>query len=78
MKTPLNTPKPLPAVATPTDDTPPVAETSVEAPFTAQQRVSSYWNIQSGIEDGTIVATHTDGRTYSGSIAAFNKLLRGE
>ena len=74
MKPTLNTP------IVPKPDVPKVAATPVvsEATFTEQQRVASFWNIQSSVEDGHIEAIHVSGRIFNGTVAAFNKLLRGE
>ena len=49
-----------------------------EPPFTEQQRVASFWNIQQGEGDDSIEAIHVSGRIFNGTVAAFNKLLRGE
>ena len=78
MKTTLNTPSApnVPDVAATPEVV--IAAATSETPFTAQQRVASFWNIQPGEEDGHIEAIHISGRVFNGTIAAFNNLLRGE
>jgi hypothetical protein len=77
MKPTLNTPS-VPVM--PEADVPKVVPAPVapEPPFTEQQRVASFWSIRLDKEDGHIEATHVSGRIFNGTVAAFNKLLRGE